>query len=90
VSECLLKVQGCCDSPQRETELDQGAGNIGLYANHHRVGATNPRGVRDRSESACRERVQDVERRDVDDHASAPESPDSVRELFATLNEILA
>src|SRR5688572_7622995 len=63
-----LDVQRGAHAFEREPELDQGDGDRGLHPHDDRLGvedAGHGRGVR---EHAADERVDDVERRDVDQH----------------------
>src|SRR4051794_36354047 len=63
----LFEVQGGLDVLELHPELDHGEGHLGLDADDHRLGAAQPRHVRDPAQGARDERVHDVERGDVDD-----------------------
>src|SRR6266542_5215606 len=81
--EALLQVERRRDAVEREPELDHREGDLRLDPHHHRARAAQPRGVRDAAQGAWRDRVEDVERHDVDDHGPRPEAPHLIREAVA-------
>src|SRR5437899_4805544 len=68
--ETLFEVQHGRDAFQREAQLHHGEGDVGLDAHDHGLGPAQARHVRDVAQRADRERIHDVERRDVDDDAT--------------------
>src|ERR1041384_6117694 len=71
--ESFLEVQGGRHPFQREAELHYGEGDLRLDADDHRLGAAQPRHVREIAQRPYRERVHDVERGHVHDHAAGAE-----------------
>src|SRR5258708_15531914 len=73
--ESFLKVQ-CGGHPlEGEAELDHGEGDLRLDADDHRLGAAQPRHVREVAQRSHREGVHHVERGHVHDHAAGAELP---------------
>ena len=77
----LLDVERGAHAGERKAELDQGDGDGGLHADYHRVGVEHPRHRRDVAEHAADERIDDLERRDVDQHAARAVGDDPVGEI---------
>ena len=66
-----LDVERGAHARQRQPELDQRDGDRRPHADDHGLGVEHPRHGRDVAEHAADERVDDLERRDVDQHARA-------------------
>src|SRR5947199_6355197 len=81
--EPLFEVERGRDALQRQGELHHREGDLGLDADDHRFGPTQPRHVRDVPQRADGEGVHDVERRHVDDHPAGPILPDALDQGLA-------
>src|SRR3990172_4124052 len=85
--EALLEVERGRHALQRQAELDHGEGDVGLDAHHDRLRAAQPRRVGDAPDGAGGERVQDVERRHVDDDCPGPGASYRLRQVVPQLDE---
>src|SRR5919197_3763898 len=72
-----------------EPELHHRERDFGLDADHDGVGAAQLRRIHDCPKRPRGERVEYVEGRNVDDHASRPKAADPIRELVPKVNKIL-
>src|SRR5574341_8697 len=86
--EALLEVQHGRDALERQAELHHRERDVGLDADDHRLGAAQPRHVRDVAQRADRERVHHVECRDVHNDAAAARAPDLGDQRFAEMGKI--
>src|SRR5436309_2792528 len=66
MSHAFLEVERRGDAVERQAQLYHRERDIGLDPDDHGVRAAKPGGVRDRAQRAGRERIEDVERHDVD------------------------
>src|SRR5215208_7589315 len=64
--EAFLEVERGVQRVETQLELDHRDGDVGLDPDENRLGAAQPRGKRDRPQRSRDERVDDVERGDVD------------------------
>src|SRR6267142_3308425 len=80
--ESFLKVQRGRHPFQSEAELHHGEGDLRLDADDHRLGAAQPRHVREVAQRPHRERVHHVERGHVHDHAAGAEFSHPRHERF--------
>src|SRR2546425_6741791 len=87
--EAFLQIQRGGHALEREAELHHGKCHLGLDPHHHRLGAAQPGGVGDAEQRAGGERVEHVERGDVDDHAVGAQPPDPVCQLVAQREEVV-
>src|SRR5262245_41713356 len=88
VGEPLFQIEGRRDALEREPELDHRKGNLRLDTHDDRLCSAEADHVRDVAEGARRERIDDVERGDVDDHPSRPHLADGHHERVAQLLEV--
>src|SRR5256885_10015754 len=86
--EPFLKIQRRSDSPQRESQLHHRKRNFGLDAHNDGFGAAQARHVSEVAQRSHRERVHDVEYRDVDDHSLRPEPANTLRDLLTQFTEV--
>ena len=84
--EALLEVERGVQRREVELELDHRDGDVGLDADDHRLGPAQPRRQRDRAQRPRDERVDDVERGDVDDDPERPVAPHALHEVVAQLD----
>src|SRR5439155_24576950 len=78
--EALFEVERGVDVFERHAQLHHRERDLGLDADHHRLGAPQIGHVRDRAQRPRGEGVHDVDRRDVDDDALRPEAADPVHQ----------
>src|SRR5437667_2952250 len=83
--ETYFEVQHGRDAFQRQAELHHREGDVGLNAHDDRLGAAQAGHVRDIAQRAHGERIHDVERGDVDDHAAAPRPSDLGDQRFTKM-----
>src|SRR5712691_1464524 len=83
--EAFFEVQDRGDAFQRQAELHHGEGDVGLNAHDDRLGAAQAGHVRNVAQRPHGERVHDVERGDVDDHAAAARPPNLGDQRFTKM-----
>src|SRR5437867_5419063 len=71
----LLQVQGSGHFLERQAKLNHRKCDVRLDPDDDRVGASKLHRVCDAADCPRRERVEDVERRQIDDDATSPEPP---------------
>src|ERR1700758_1132166 len=76
--EALLEVERRRRALQLQAELDHGEGHVGLDADDDRPRAQKLRRLGDAAQRPGGERVDDIEQRDVDDHAARAVPADEV------------
>jgi hypothetical protein len=79
--EPALHVQRRAHAGQRQPELDQRDGHRRLHAHHHRGRVQHAGDARDARQHAADERVDDLERGDVDQHAGGAGARDLERQV---------
>src|SRR5215510_5366629 len=89
VRQAFFKVQRGRDALEREPELDHRECHLRLNAHDDGLGPAEPDHVGDVAEGARRERVDDVEGGDVDDHAPRTYLADRYDQRVAQLLEVL-
>src|SRR3989441_7395803 len=89
VGETFLEVERRRDPLQREPQLDHREGDLRLDPHDDGLRSTQPDHVRDVAQSPGRERVDDVERRDVHDDAAGPDHTDPHDQGVAQLLQVL-
>src|SRR4051794_1665113 len=77
----FLEVEGRRDAVERQAELDHGERDLRLNSDHHRLGTTQLGDIRDAPDRSRGKRIEDIERRQVDHHASAPKATHALGEL---------
>src|SRR5262245_30739010 len=77
----LVHVEAGANARERQTELDERDGDRGAHADDDRLGVEHPRHRRDVADHAPDEGVDDLERRDVDQHAAGAVAHDTVGEV---------
>src|SRR5262249_21399079 len=77
----LVDVETGANARQRQTELDERDGDGRAHADDDRLGVEHPRHRGDVADHAPDERVDDLERRDVDQHAAGAVAHDAVGEV---------
>src|SRR5919198_1989410 len=85
--EPLLEVEGGLERLEVQLELHYRHRNVRLDADDHRSGSTQARRQRDRPQRARDERIDDVQRRDIDDDPAGAELPDLLREVISQLQD---
>src|SRR5919201_4449382 len=80
VIETLFEIERRDHALETEPELHHREGDLGLDADHNRVGAAQLRGIYDCPKGPRGEGVEYVEGRDVNDHAARANAPDLIRE----------
>src|SRR5712692_3137110 len=81
--QAVLEIHSGRHALQRQAKLNHGERDIGLDPHHHRLRAAQSCRLSNATERTGRERVKDVERRDVNDDAPGPEAPYALGELVA-------
>src|SRR5215471_12077238 len=89
VRKAFFQVQRGRDALEREPELDHRERHLWLNAHDDGLGPAEPDHVGDVAEGARRERVDDVEGGDVDDHAPRAHLADRHDQRVAKLPEVL-
>src|SRR4051812_32389500 len=87
--ETFLEIQGSRDAVQRQAELDHGEGDLRLNSDHHRLGPAQLGDVRDSADRSRGERIEDIERREIDHHPATPKAAHAFGELVPELHQIL-
>src|SRR5919204_2845746 len=77
----LVDVQARANARQGQAQFDQRDGDGGPHADHDGLGVEDLRHRRDVAEHATDERVDDLERGDVDEHALRPIANDAIGEI---------
>src|SRR5439155_15950954 len=88
IRQALLQIQGRGDTLEVEAQLHHGKSHLRLNADDHGLGAAQPDHVRGVPEHAGRERVHDVDGRDVHDDAPGPPLHDLLHDRLSHLPEI--
>src|SRR6266496_3761952 len=70
IRQAFLEIQGRPDSLQRQSQLHHRKSHLRLDADDHRNGAAQSKHVRDGPHHARGERIDHVEHRYIDDHAT--------------------
>src|SRR5688572_32701438 len=83
--EAFFEVERRWNAFERKPELDHGQGHFWLDADDHRFRAPQFRGVGDAAKRASGERVEHVERGDIDDHTASAVATDQVGEVVTKL-----
>src|SRR5688572_16662722 len=73
---------------EREPQLDHRERDLGLDADDDGLGAAHLENLADAAQRPDRERIHDVEHRDVDDDALRPELPDPLRQVVAEAEQV--
>src|SRR5262245_1960030 len=89
VRQAFFQIQRGRDALEREPELDHREGHLRLNAHDDGLGPAEPDHVGDVAEGPRCERVDDVEGRDVDDHAPRAKLADRHNQRVAQLLEVL-
>src|ERR1041384_4650921 len=79
VRETVFEIEGSRHALERETELNNREGDLGLDTHNDRVGTTQFRRVGDCTKRSRRKRIHDIECREIDDDGTAAKSPHLVR-----------
>jgi hypothetical protein len=88
LGQALLEVQRGEHRAGVHPELHHGEGDVGLDADDHRHRPPQPGHLRDVAQRPGPERVQDVERGHVDDHAAGPVGPDPVDQVLLEAHQL--
>src|SRR5215218_2474472 len=86
--QALLEVECGLDVLELHPQLHHREGDLGLDAHDHRLGAAQPRHVRDPAQRAGDERVHHVERGDVDDDPARAVPRDLAHHVLAQLQDV--
>src|SRR5437667_4498363 len=89
VCETLFEVERRRDPLQREPQLDHREGDLRLDPHDDGLRSTQPDHVRDVTQRPGRERIDDVERRDVHDDATGPDHTHALDQRVAQLLQVL-
>src|SRR5690242_14832021 len=79
-------VEGGPHTGEGEAQLDQGDGDRRLHSHHHRLRVEDAAHARDVGEHAADERVHNVQRADVDEHAARLVVGDAGGQIFLQLH----
>ncbi|HYU78765.1 MAG TPA: hypothetical protein VEK56_07255, partial [Vicinamibacterales bacterium] len=74
--ETLLEVERSGNVSECQPQANHGKSNLRLNPDDNRCGATKPGHLTELGQRPHGERIQDIQRRDVDDDASGPENAD--------------
>src|SRR5947209_9720402 len=89
VGKTLFEIQRRRDPLEREPQLDHREGDLRLDPDDDGLRSTQPDHVRDVTQGPGRERVDNVERRDVHDDAAGPDHTDPLDQGVAQLLQVL-
>src|SRR4029434_10462931 len=78
----LFHVERGADPGQRQPQLDEGDGDGGLHADHHRLRVEHARDGGDATQHAADEGIHDLERGDVDEHRPRAMLDDALGEVL--------
>src|SRR5262245_540594 len=80
IREPFLEIERRAHAFQREAQLNHRKGDVGLDADDDGFGSAQFQHVRNRAQGPGREGIDDVENRDINDHAARADEPHAVRE----------
>src|SRR5215204_172065 len=86
--EALFEIERRRDAFEREPELHHGQGHFRLDPDDHRFGPPQFRGVGNAAKRARRERVEYVERGNVDDHTASAVAAHEVGKVVTELQQV--